>query len=352
MQLYRDYFQKVENTKSMKKLTLDMMPQNILAKLDFETMFMASRLIIAAEHFQVFRKIQHRKFQYAEIEKMVKIHPKYLRIFLDALVSLGLLQKDGDTYWNSELAQKYFIDERSIYWTRQFSLECRETFASMTLLEDVLLSGKQQHETAGIKKESYLDAMKNNPQRAHDFTMMLYYYHQEEAAALAESLDLQPYNAVLDIGGGSGVMSFALVKKNPHLRACVMDIEPVCQNTNELIQMVGLSERMKTCSGDFTKALPTGYDVIMCCDIGSISGHLIRMVYDSLPANGMFVIVDRFVSEDGTEPLENLLYYFVGASFGLETRKDILASLTVYGFQELNSRTIIQDTWLITAKRK
>jgi len=335
----------------MEKFTLDKLPQKVLEKIDLETAFMASRIIIAAERFQVFRELHRKKLPAHEIGKRLKIHKKFLTIFLDALVSMGLLSKEGDIYGNSALAEKYFIKERSIYWTRQFSKECVAAFEAYTVLEKVLSTGEISHAVKRANKKNYLEAMKDDAEEAKDFTQMLFYYHQHDAEALAEYLNLEKKQAILDVGGGSGVMSIVLVKKNPNVRACIMDIEPVCKLAEENIGNFGLSHRMSVISGDFRKGLPEGFDVIMCCDIGRVPKKLAREAYRRLPFKGIIVLVDRFLAKDRTEPLDRLLYQFEGSGFGTETREDMIRLLKDCGFKNIHMDKLINDVWVITGTK-
>jgi len=336
----------------MEKFTLNKLPQKVLETIDLETAFMASRLIIAAERFQVFRELHGKKLPAYRIGKRLKIHKKYLTIFLDALVSMGLLVKEGDVYGNSALAEKYFIKERSIYWTRQFSKECVGAYEAYTVLERVLSSGKISHAVKRAKKKNYLETMKEDKDEAKDFTQMLFYCHQPDAEALAEYLDLEKRKTILDVGGGSGVMSIALVNKNPNVRACIMDIEPVCRIAKENINSAGLSHRISVISGDFRKGIPEGSDVIMCCDIGRVSKELVREAYRRLPSEGMIVLVDRYLSNDRTDPLDRLLYQFEGSGFGVETREEMIELLRDCGFKNTNMDRLINDVWVITGRRK
>lgn len=335
----------------MEKFTLDKLPQRVLRRIDLETAFMASRLIIAAERFQVFRELQGKKLPADKIGKKLKIHKKYLTTFLDSLVSMGLLVKEEDVYGNSALAEKYFVRERSIYWTRQFSKECVEAFEAYTELEKVLSSGDISHTLKREKKKNYLVTMKEDKDTAKDFTQMLFYYHQPDAEALAEYLNLEGKKAILDVGGGSGVMSIALVKKNPNVRACIMDIDPVCRIAEENIRNAGLSQRISAISGDFHKGLPEGFDVIMCCDIGRIPEELVREAYKRLPSEGLIVLVDRYLSKDRTEPLDRLLYQFEGSGFGTETGEEMVDLLKDCGFKNTNMDKLVNDVWVITGKK-
>lgn len=332
----------------MERPTLDKFPKSVLAQIDIQTAFIVSRLIVAAERLQVFRVLRGKRQRADWIGRALGIHGFYLRPFLNSLVFLGLLRKREDTYWNTPFADKYFVEERSIHWTRQFSAECLQDYAALTVLEKALASGRSYQAIQGLKEPSYLERMKRDRREAEDFTQMLFHLHLGDAAALADCLDLSRHRAVLDVGGGSGVMSIALAKKNPHLRACILDIAPVCEIAERNARRARLSRRIRTLAGDIRQALPEGYDVVLLCDIGSVPTALLRNAYQRLPAGGLLVLVDRFLSDDGTKPLDRLVAHFTGSSFGLATRGDMVRAVKSCGFLAVKARNIHQDVWLIT----
>jgi len=153
---------------------------------------------------------------------------------------------------------------------------------------------------------------------------------------------------VLDVGGGSGVMSIALANKNPHLRACILDIAPVCEIAARNVKRAGLSRRVRTLAGDIRESLPRGFDVVLFCDIGAKSMRYLRNAYQSLPAKGLLVLADRYLSEDGTEPLDRLVEHFAGSSFGLDTRGDMVRAVKSCGFRAVRARKVYRDLWCIT----
>lgn len=332
----------------MEKPTLDRFPKEVLAGIDIQKAFIVSRLIVAAERLQVFRLLHRKRMKMEAIGRTLKIHKYYLPAFLNTLVALGLLEKSNGIYGNTAFAEKYFVGERSIYWTRQYSQECLHDYEVLTVLEDALTTGKTCQSILKIKRPSYTEAMKRDHRQAEDFTLMLFYLHQEDAAALAGCLDVSQHGALLDVGGGSGVMSIALAKKNPQLRATILDIPPVCEIAAGNIRRAGLSERVGTLPGDIHDRLPKGYDVIMMCDIGPVSKQLLRNVHKSLPVNGLIVLVDRYLSEDGTKPLARLVEHFAGSSFGLATWKDMVQAVESRGFQNVKAANVYSDLWFIT----
>lgn len=331
--------------------TLDKFPRKVLAAIDIQRAFIISRLIVAAERLQVFRVLHGKRMKAAAIGRALKIHTSYRDTFLNSLVSLGLLHKAGDSYWNARFAEKYFIDERSIYWTHQYSKECVQAYETLTVLEKALISGRSCASIQGLKKPSYTEAMKRDRRRAEDFTQMLFHFHRDDAEALAKYLDLSKHRAVLDVGGGSGVMSIALARKNPRLHACVLDLATVCKIAAGNIRRAGLSRRIRTLPGDIRHRLPAGYDVILFCDIGAVSPQLLRSAYNSLPPGGLIVAVDRYLSDDGTKPLDRLVAQFVGSSFPLTTRSDMVAAVRSCGFQAVKARNVYRDVWSITGAK-
>lgn len=332
----------------MDEPTLDKFPKKVLANIGVERAFIVSRLIVAAERLQVFRLL-HRKHMKADaLGRALKIHKFYLKAFLNSLASFGLLRKANDIYWNTPLAEKYFIDERSIYWTRQYSKECVQAYEALTVLEKTLTSGRSYKSIKGLHNPSYTEAMKRDRHQAEDFTQMLFHFHREDAEALANYLDLSERRAVLDAGGGSGVMSIALAKKNPHLHACILDIAPVCRIAAGNIRRAEMSRRVATLPGDLRHSLPAGYDVIMFCDIGPVSKQLLENAYKSLPANGLIVLADRYLSKDGTQPLDRLVGQFVGSSFPQTKWADMVEVVKSCGFRAVKARNVYRDVWFIT----
>jgi len=338
-------------SRSMELPTLDKFPATVLAEIDIQRAFVISRLIIAAERLQLFRLLHGKPRTAASLGRALKIHSFFRDAFLNSLVALGLLYKAGDTYGNTPFAEKYFIEERSIYWTRQYSKECVQAYEALTVLERALESGRTYASIKALKRPSYTEVMKRDRRQAEDFTQMLFHFHQGDAEALARYLDLSKRRAVLDVGGGSGVMSIALAKKNPSLCACVLDLASVCAFAAENIRRAGLSRRVRTQPGDIRHRLPVGYDVILICDIGPVSKQLLRSAFQSLPAGGLLVLVDRYLSDDGTRPLDRLVSRFVGSSFGQATRSDMVAALESCGFQALKARKVYRDVWFITGSK-
>jgi len=336
----------------MRLLTLDKLPRSVLAKIDLQTAHRVSALVVAAERTKLFRKLEGKALEAAAIGEATGIHPNFLEHFLNVLVSIGLLKKQGGLYRNSALADRYLVKERSPYWTEHYAGECVEEFEKLSVVEQMLASGKGFREILGQDEPDYLTRMKRQPERAKNFTHMLYDYHQPDAQALATGLDLGSRRSVLDVGGGSGVMSLALARKHPDITACVLDISPVCRVARKIIRAEGLADRVKVRAGDMNEDLPEGYEVVMFCDVGRIDDRALNLAHDRLPQGGMLVLVDRYLSTDGTEPLDRLLRQFVSTSFPDETWRQMVERVRTAGFATVRARRILDGLWMITGLKR
>jgi O-methyltransferase domain/Dimerisation domain len=287
----------------MMTLTLDRFPRRVLAALDIETVFKASRCVIAAERLQIFRKLDGKSLTAAEIGRRIGMRGGQREDFLNIIAALGLLTRKGNRYSVAPMARKYFIKERGPHWNRLWTRYCVDDYTALSVLERSLSTGQDYRKILKMKRERDYELIQHDPSSAEDFTRMMHDTKRRESWRLARNLDLSGYSALLDVGGGSGIMAMALVRAHPGLRACVQDFGPVCRAARKIIRAEGLASRVKTYAADMTKEVARGYDVIMFWDIESIPRPSFELAYRALPQHGMLLIggcfgdrVDRSVN--------------------------------------------------------
>ena len=332
----------------MRELMLNELPRKVLAKLDLETAFKASRCVLAAEKLLVFRKLHNKELSAADISRRTGIKRQHCEPFLDFLAFLGLLKKKGGLYSNTPLANKHFIKERSIDWTRLWSDECIKDYEALTVMEDVITSGKNWQQVLGKKRKPDYELAQKDRNWARGFTYALYDLYKPTAELLAKNLDLSNYHCLLDVGGGSGVVSFALARKYSQLKACILDFKFVCDAAVEIIRKERLSHRIKTLAGDMNKSIPRGYDVIMFWNIGCVDNRVIKMAYENLPDGGLVV-------KDYTPPLNSKSpspYRFINKYLSVRPRQqtlsDMINSFKKAGFRSVKHRRIGPNIGMVT----
>jgi SAM-dependent methyltransferase len=199
----------------------------------------------------------------------------------------------------------------------------------------------------GSSPPNYFDQIVFNPQRARTFTRMLYEIHQPLAEQLAAHLDLSRLKRLLDLGGGSGVMSLALLRRYPRLEAVVLDIANVCVAGREIAEENSLAGRISYQAADFLcDELPLGFDVALECDVGVYSKALFRKIRASLNPGGRLIIVDQFAPAEGVAPQSRLHWAFQAAlhepDFSYLTAAAIESKLAQAGFQSVSASALPQ----------
>jgi hypothetical protein len=87
------------------------------------------------------------------------------------------------------------------------------------------------------------------------------------AAALSEKYDFSRFRVIVDVGGGNGSVSAAILNENPQLEAIIFDQPQVVRAAKQLLSTAGLLDRCRLVSGDFFQSVPSGGDIYMLSNI-------------------------------------------------------------------------------------
>jgi ubiquinone/menaquinone biosynthesis C-methylase UbiE len=196
-------------------------------------------------------------------------------------------------------------------------------------------------EAVGFTPPDYLANLRHDPENARRFTRMLYELHQEEAEQLAKLLDLTGVERLLDIGGGSGVMSFALLRRHPDLSAVVVDQANVIAIGREIAIENDLESRVSYQVANFLEdEIPSGFDMIMECDVGVYNKSLFQKILKALNPGGRFVILDYSFETEAANKMHLAGRQFYQSlenpNFAFKTIDELKAMLANAGFKSFS----------------
>lgn len=249
-----------------------------------------SAAVAAALELGLFWIFEDGPLDAAAVGSRVGIPTGTCEAWLLVLAEAGLIEATPSGYRLTGEASASIVGTYSRESWRMLAIEARERLDSVTDLPARLRGAKQ----AGEGMDDYVQAMAADPDRARRFTMMLYELHSELAAQVAEALNIGGARRLLDLGGGSGVVAMALARRWPDLSVVVLDVGPVCAVGEGLAASAGLADRVAFRGGDFlTDDLPTGFDVVLECDVGIYSERLFARIRDCLVPGGRFALIDE-----------------------------------------------------------
>ena len=202
----------------------------------------------------LFWLLEARPMDATEVAERLGIPPSRCHYWLQLLSRARLIEKGVEGYEPSSTARSAIL---GVYDQETWALLAQEARERLPVLSDLPL---HLHEPGsvwsahGLTPHMYVDQMGEDPDRALRFTRMLYELHQPLAKQLAASLDLSGVTRLMDLGGGSGIISLALLHRYPNLASVVVDIPNVCAAGREIAVGSPLEDRMTFHAADFLSA--------------------------------------------------------------------------------------------------
>ena len=271
--------------------------------LDLMDAYVTSAALNAALELGLFWLLAERPLDAAAVARSLDIPSARCAAWLQLLSTTGLIARGPQGYAPTPAARSAILDACSHDTWALLAQDARDRYPAILDLAVHLREPGSTWAAQGRTAPDYFAQMVESPDRARRFTRVLYELHLPLAEALADALELSGVNRMLDLGGGSGVMSMALLRRWPDLRAVVVDIATVCAAGREIAEEQSLEDRLTYHAADFLRdELPSGVELVLQCDAGGSSESLLQKIRAALAPGGRLVIVDQFAPEPGVAP--------------------------------------------------
>ncbi len=263
--------------------------------------YLPSAALGAALELGLFWKLAEQPHRAETIAQEMGISVNRCRYWLELLCQLGVLEERDQCFALSEAGRAAIVDARSREtWSLLAQFE-RENYLAGNNLAAHLQQPESVWQLQGVAQPDYVQQMVASPDRARRFTRMLYELHQPLAKEIGETLDMTRVHRLMDVGGGSGVVSLELLRRHPDLRVVVVDIPNVCAAGREIAKAQAMSERITYYPADIlADELPSGFDMVLECDVALYEETLLRKLAGCLNPGGRFVIVGDIPEKGNT----------------------------------------------------
>jgi len=268
--------------------------------------FFASKTLLSAVELGLFTELAKGPAKAAEIGDRLGLHTRALHDFLDALVSLKFLQREGlgsDARYSNTPETAVFLDRNSpAYIGGMLEMANARLFRFWADLTPALKTGKPQNE-AKHTGAALFEALYADEARLEQFLAAMAGIQNGNFHVLAEKFDFSKYKRVCDLGGANGALSRALAKRHAHLSCVSFDLPAVAPIAHREIAAAGLADRIEVVAGDFTDGALPEADVYTMGNIlhdWGLEGKqaLIEKVHDRLPAGGVMIAIENVIDND------------------------------------------------------
>jgi hypothetical protein len=259
--------------------------------------FMASKFLFAAADADLFAALADGPATAREICERTGIPDRTARILADAMVALGLLSRSGDRYENGREAAEFLAgggraDLRPFlrFWDRlsypQWSELARSVRTGEAAAAAEMTADEQRLFSEGIEAVT-----------------------SGSARALAGGYDFRTHTDLLDLGGGTGSFSMAVLERYPHMEATLYELPPVIQLATPRWEGRTEAQRLRMEAGDFLRdPLPADHDVALLSHV--IHGfspdenrRLLTRVRERIARRGRLLLVDFWMDPTHTSPV-------------------------------------------------
>ena len=276
--------------------------------------FFGTKTLLSAVELGLFTNLAREPKTGRTLERELGLHPRVTADFLDALVALGLLERDGKslegTYKNAPDTELFLDRNKPQYVGGILEMANHRLYGFWGNLTHALKSGEPQNEVK--HGENPFDAIYADEGRLEGFMRAMTGIQMGSFMALSKAFDFSKFKSVCDVGGASGTLSIVLARHYPGLALTTFDlpvVEPIARRT---ISAAGLSERIGVVSGDmFVDSLPKA-DVIT---MGAILHdwdleaklRILRAAYAALPEGGALIAIENVIDDERRKNVFGLL---------------------------------------------
>jgi len=135
---------------------------------------------------------------------------------------------------------------------------------------------------------------------------------------LLEEANLSSAKTLVDVGGGIGDISAALLKKYTGLRSTILNLPGAIELVNENAAEKGLGDRLQGAAVDIYRDVYPTADVVMFCRIlysanAQLTEMMCRKAFDALPPGGKVIILDMIIDDPENPNFDYLSHYILGA---------------------------------------
>ncbi|RJP25875.1 MAG: methyltransferase domain-containing protein [Candidatus Abyssobacteria bacterium SURF_5] len=313
--------------------------------------FWEARILLTAAELDVFEPVLKTEKTAEAVAQELNADARGTEMLLDAVASLGLLDKKKGKFRVRPGYEK-FLAKSSPETILPLLMHMAHLWDRWGRLTDIVCKGAEDVMGApGERDEESLNA----------FIGAMHALGRRMADEVVSRLDLKGRKKLIDVGGGSGVYTIALLKAAPQMRATVFDYPAVIKIAEKKLAEEKLSDRVELVRGNFYKdALPSGHDLALLSAIIHQNSRkqnvdLYRKVYDALVPGGMIVIRDYVMNEEHTQPPDgaffaiNMLVNTEGG--GTYSFSEISEDLHNAGFREAKLLHHAEMDSLVTAQK-
>ena len=264
--------------------------------------FWPAKTLLSAIEIGLFTELANGPEAFERLRARMGLHPRSARDFLDTLVALGFLLRDGDQYANTPETGLFLDRAKPSYVGGILEMANHRLYPFWAHLTEALRTGLPQNEVKqggpGTFQTLYAD-----PARLEQFLAAMTGISRGANMAIARQFAWKDYRTFVDVGTAQGDLATQVALANPTLQGIGFDLPEVGPIFESYTTKVGVADRVRFISGDFFNDPIPQADVVM---MGHIlhdwdlptKRMLIEKAYATVPKGGALIVYESIIDDD------------------------------------------------------
>lgn len=255
-----------------------------------------SRLFLTSIELKIYDYLEKEKSSRA-LADFLNVSERHLDRLLNALVVLGLLDKNDDLFKNTDVSNNFLNSNSENYiLSMNHANHMYHYWASLT---EVIRKGVPARELENV----------TDPENwVNDFISAMQQHGGSRAEEVIELIDFKNCKKFLDLGGGSGAFTSVAAKTFLKTDFFIFDLPDVIPITEKFVNKDKVLNNVNFIKGDYLNDnFGFGYDIIFISNIiHSLSVNEMELIFgkcfNSLNNGGKLIIHDFLIDSERTSP--------------------------------------------------
>jgi SAM-dependent methyltransferase len=311
--------------------------------------FMASKHLFVANAIGLFEHLADGPTTLDEVAGRSGVPRRTVRIIADAMVALGLVDRQADRYQNTPVAAAYLSGRTPTDLRPLLRFWDRLSYAAWQQFEEAVRSGQSPTRHGHFSEEDQrifsdgVEALTAGP-----------------AHAFASTYDFSQHRRLLDVGGGTGSFLLAVVQRYPEVQATLFELPTVAPVARQRLEREPLQRPIAVVAGDFfTDPLPTGQDAIILANVVHLfsperNRALLRRLRQAVAPGARLLLVDLWTDPTHTQPLPAALlageFLVIAGEGDVYSQDELTEWLVEAGWRYLEHRALTGPASLVVAE--
>jgi O-methyltransferase/methyltransferase family protein len=264
--------------------------------------FWASKTLLSAIEMELFTELGRGAETFEPLSGRLGLHPRSARDFLDTLVALGFLRREGDRYANAPETDLFLDKKKPSYIGGILEMANTRLYPFWGHLTEALRTGEPQNEAKGGGVPLFA-TLYADPARLKQFLGAMTGISRGANMTIARAFPWKEHRTFVDVGTAQGDLAAQIALANPHLSGIGFDLPEVAPIFEEYVKGVGVADRVRFTSGDFFEHAFPKADVVL---MGHIlhdwdlptKKMLIKKAFEAVPAGGALIVYEAIIDDD------------------------------------------------------